>query len=213
MRTGLSAVKNNNKKNTIAQRGAQQNRTRDPRARGGSGAHACGQACGPPRARRRASRLPREGGESSPDRPPAGPGTRGLSVRTPTCKVDTSTGPLSCPTRKNSTVTVLSARRDAPARWVNSGKARARAQAEAKASGRSHTICGTERQSREEQGRGATGWDRTQGRPPLPQEPPAGSAGAHGWVGRRRCAYNLDTGAPTEPSPRGVFPPSHCLHM
>lgn len=78
-----------------------------------------------------------------------------MNVRTPTCKVDTSTGPLSCPTRKNSTVTVLSVRREVPARWLNSGKARARAQAEAKASDRSHTICSTERQSCAEDGRGA----------------------------------------------------------
>lgn len=78
-----------------------------------------------------------------------------LNVQTPTCKVDTSTGPLSCPTRKNSTVTVFfSGRREAPERWVNSGKARARAQAEAKASARSQTICSTEKQSCEERCRG-----------------------------------------------------------
>lgn len=67
-----------------------------------------------------------------------------LQLQTPTCSVDTSTGPLSCPTRKNSTATVLfSERREAPERWVKSGKARARAQAEAKTSDCSQTICST----------------------------------------------------------------------
>ena len=90
--------------------------------------------------------------ESLPFQLPQRMRARGHSanIRTPTCKVDTSTGPLSCPTRKNSTVTVFfSVRREAPERWVKSGKARARAQAEAKASDRSQTICSTERQSRE----------------------------------------------------------------
>lgn len=119
-----------------------------------------------------------------------------MNVRTPTCKVDTSTGPLSCPTRKNSTVTVLSMRREVPARWLNSGKARARAQAEAKASDRSHTICSTERQSCAEDGRGARAgpgrrlpcsWGSRLGR-----TPPC-------IVGHRR--------------PHRGSPPNHCLHM
>lgn len=98
------------------------------------------------------------------------------NVRTPTCRVDTSTGPLSCPTRKNSTVTVfLSARRAAPERWVKSGKARARAQAEAKASERSQTTCSTERQSRERgQTRGSDPGEELHSGQRGPAEPPCG---------------------------------------
>lgn len=85
------------------------------------------------------------GGGTQPQTPVPTAQAHCLNVQTPTCKVDTSTGPLSCPTRKSSTVTVFSVRRDAPERWVNSGKARAKAQAEAKTSDRSQAICSTER--------------------------------------------------------------------
>lgn len=58
-----------------------------------------------------------------------------------TLSVATSIGPLFCPTRKNSTVTVFfSARLDALDRCVNNGNALANAQAEAKTSDRSQTI-------------------------------------------------------------------------
>lgn len=205
----LSSKKNNTRGQGEAQRTLLSRTEAGSRAHAqGARARACGQACGPPRERRQAPRSPEKGVRAPQTALAAGRPVRarghGLSVRTPTCRVDTSTGPLSCPTRKNSTVTVLSVRRDAPARWVNRGKARARAQAEAKASGRSHTICSTERQSCEEQGRGpGHAGPRDAGpRDAGPtREPPAGSAGAHGWVGRR-CAYNLDTGAPAEPSPQ-----------
>jgi len=61
--------------------------------------------------------------------------------QTLTFSVATSIGPLFCPTRKNSTVTVFfSVRLDALDRCVNNGKALANAQAEAKTSDRSQTI-------------------------------------------------------------------------
>lgn len=120
-----------------------------------------------------------------------------MNVRTPTCKVDTSTGPLSCPTRKNSTVTVLSVRREVPARWLNSGKARARAQAEAKASDRSHTICSTERQSCAEDGRGARAGPGRRLQEALGLT--AGSDATVHTAGHRR--------------PHRGSPPNHCLHM
>lgn len=160
-----------------------------------------GRSLGSSQELRQPYRLPQEGRECSPNTLPSSPGVR-AEHQTPTCKVDTSTGPLSCPTRKNSTTTVFfSVRREAPERWVNSGKARARAQAEAKASARSQTICSTEESCDE----GQQG-DRTQDH--------SGSCNqavlwAHSTV-RGHSACNLDTGAPIKPSPWGL-PPNHCL--
>lgn len=131
----------------------------------------------------------------------------GLNFQTPTCKVDTSTGPLSCPTRKNSTVTVFfSGRRDAPERWVKSGKARARAQAEAKASDRSQTICSTE------SGAVVKGSEAGLGRGDGTQGPTHGSRhqevlGPQSWV-RGHCGNNLDGDAPAKPSSQGPSPES-----
>ena len=122
----------------------------------------------------------------------------GLSFQTPTCKVDTSTGPLSCPTRKNSTVTVFfSGRRDAPERWVKRGKARARAQAEAKASDRSQTICSTREQS---WGEGSGVGEGTSGSPH--GSPCQEVLGPHSRV-RGHCGNNLARDAPAGPASQG----------
>lgn len=128
-----------------------------------------------------------------------------LNFQSPTCKVDTSTGPLSCPTRKNSTVTVFfSVRLEAPERWVNSGKARARAQAEANASARSQTICSRERQSHDEGQRGA---QDTGANPP---ELRSGSAGAS-QLGQRPLWIQSGQRCPNKANSPGAFPePMSC---
>lgn len=115
--------------------------------------------------------------------------------------MDTSTGPLSCPTRKNSTVTVFfSGRRDAPERWVKRGNARARAQAEAKASDRSQTICSTRKQSC---GEGSAAGEGTPGSPH--GSPCQEVLGPHSWV-RGHCGNNLARDTSAGPSSQGPSP-------
>lgn len=187
----------------------QQRAWRGAGARGRLGLRPCGPAQGPAGvwkglrgllgdATARPARPPR-----LPFQPPQLVWGRGASLQTPTCRVDTSTGPLSCPTRKNSTVTVFfSERREAPERWVKSGKARARAQAEAKASERSHTICSTER--RRDRGRGEA-W----GAPRPAKWPRWGQSGRGG--GGRAAARALP-GATVSPREKAhVGPGLDCL--